>query len=317
VSHRPPHLRPAATARSRTVHRWRFLALLAGLLLATGTGLPTSWADSAAPGSAVGGSQAGHVLDVTASNTSDGSSDTYALSTDHLKAGIVQVRLHNAGNVTHQVQLLRLHDGVTPAFYRQALLASQGGAALVYADATGGSNGIDPGGFQVSYMDLSAGTYVAMCFLSDGGDGAPHFAHGMFSPFTVEGQGTSAHPPGHVLGSIDAFSFGFTMPAVVDGHGLYQFTNTATSDTHEATLLRLAPGKHASDVLAWIEGGQSGPPPISGSAGGAGAMAPGTSMWVQLNLEPGDYVAVCFVPDDEPPHLPHAALGMVQGFTAR
>ncbi|MGB8650637.1 MAG: hypothetical protein WCD35_08235 [Mycobacteriales bacterium] len=253
------------------------------------------------------------VLDVTADNTADGSSDTYRLGTDRLRAGLVDVRLHNAGTVDHQVQLVRLHDGVTADAYRRALIASQGGAALQLGDAMGGSNAIAPGGFQETWVDLPAGSYVAMCFL-DGGGGVPHFVKGMLAAFTVVGQGNSAHPPGHVLATISAFSFGFQMPAVVDGHGLYRFTNTAPSDTHELTLIKLVPGATADQAKAWIEN-PSGPPPFAESAGGAGALAPGGEAWLAMNLTPGSYVAVCFVPDDEPPHAPHAALGMVQGFT--
>jgi hypothetical protein len=299
-------------------HRRRLLTLAVGTVVAaaapltSGAAISAGWADQTAPGSA---HDTSHVLDITAQD--NGSTDSFALSTDHLQAGLVQLRLHNTGTVAHQAQLLRLHDGVGPAAFLQAVLATQGGAVLALADAAGGATSVDPGGSQVTWQPLSAGSYVVMCFQDGGDDGAPHFALGMFAAFTVSGAGTSAHPPGHVLGDIDAFSFGFRMPAVVDGHGLYRFTNTATADTHEAAILKLAPGKTAADVLAWIDAGLTGPPPVTGDLGGSGAVAPGGHTWVRLALAPGDYVMVCFVPDDEPPHLPHAALGMVQGFTAR
>lgn len=292
-------------------HRWPLLGLLVAMILAAGT--------TAAPAGAVDMTEGGRLLDVTAhDNGSSGGEqhDFYTLNTDHLKAGLVQVRLHNVGSVAHQVQLLRLHDGITLDAFQSAVAATHGGAVLQLADATGGSNAIDPGGYQATFVNLHAGNYVALCFLSDGGDGAPHFAHGMLSAFSVAGKGNSAHPPGHVLGSIEAFSFGYRMPAVVDGHGLYRFTNTDGRDTHEFTVLRLAPGKTAADFLSWLQAGANGPPPVAGSGGGANALAPGLHMWVQLNLAPGDYVAVCFVPDDEGDHPPHAVLGMVQGFTA-
>lgn len=256
------------------------------------------------------------VLDVTASNSPDGNSESYRLSRDQLEAGLINIRLHNAGTVAHQVQLVRLHDGVTPEMYRTQLLASQGGTALVFADAAGGDAAIEPGGFQSSYVNLRAGHYIALCFQQGGDQGAPHFVHGMFSAFTVRGQDEPDRPDGPVRGTISAFSFGFQMPAIVKRNGLYRFRNLATNDTHELQLLKLAPGKTATDVLAWVKNGLTGQPPIVSSAGGGGALAPGRHMWVKLHLTPGKYVAVCFVPDDKAPHLPHAALGMVQGFTA-
>lgn len=287
----------------------RLLGVAAAAVLAVG--MTTPHAALAADGG-------GRHLDVTAHD--DGGSgpphDYFTLNTQTLKAGLVEVDLRNAGSVPHQAQLLRLHDGITLEHFQHDVAASHGGAVLQLSDAAGGSNAVDPGGRQVSFINLRAGSYIVLCFLSDGGDGVPHFAHGMLTPFTVQGHGDSAHPPGRVAGGVEAFSFGFHMPATVDGHALYRFTNSARSDTHEMTILRLAPGRTADDVLAWTQHGESGPPPVTASGGGAGALPPGGTSWVRLDLPPGDYVTVCFVPDDEGDHPTHASLGMVQGFTA-
>ncbi len=69
-----------------------------------------------------------------------------------------------------------------------------------------------------------------------------------------------------------------------------KLANRGTMD-HEALLVRLHPGVS----LARFEGGHGG--------------------WLRLNLSPGRYAAICFVPDDAPPHMPHAAVGMVVAFT--
>ncbi len=302
--------------RGRYVRRG-WVGLAAAALLGSGMAVVPAQAAGATSDREARSAQ---VLDVTASNSPDGTRDFYRLNTDDLRAGLVTVRLRNAGTVTHQVQLVRLHRGVTAAGYRAALLATKGGAALMLADATGGSGAIDPGGLQVTYMNLRAGNYVALCFLSGGDGGAPHFAHGMFAAFEVRGHDERDVPRGHVLGTVKAFTagekMGFHMPAVIDGDGLYRFTNTAAMDTHELALLKLAPGKTAADFLAWAIHGMAGPPPVTGSFGGAQALAPGGELWVRMHLPRGNYVAVCFVPDEMPPHLPHAALGMVQGFRA-
>ena len=262
--------------------------------------------------------ESGHLLAVTANNSPDGMVENFQLSTDDLRAGLVRVQLHNVGTVTHQVQLVRLHAGVTAAAYRAALLATQGGATLMLADATGGSGAIDPGGRQTTYVNLRAGNYVALCFQAGGDGGAPHFVHGMFAAFEVRGHDEQDVPSGHILGTVKAFTegqkMGFDMSSAIDGDGLYRFSNTAPMDTHEFNLLKLATGKTAQDFLAWATHGMVGPPPVSGAFGGGQALAPGGELWVRMHLPPGNYVAVCFVPDEAPPHLPHAALGMVQGF---
>lgn len=296
--------------RPRLRRGWGVLA--AALLLGSGLAAgPAQASDSRG--------ELGHLLDVTANNSPDGARDFFRLNTDDLKAGLVRVTLHNAGTVTHQVQLVRLHAGVTAAAFRAAILASHGSAALMLADATGGSGAIDPGRVQTTYVNLRAGNYVALCFLNGGDGGAPHFAHGMFTAFQVRGHDERDVPAGHVQGTVKAFTtpadkMGFRMPAVIDGDGLYRFTNTAAMDTHEFALLKLAPGKTAADVVSWVAHGLAGPPPVTGSFGGGQALAPSGELWVRMNLPPGNYVALCFVPDDKPPHLPHAALGMVQAF---
>lgn len=306
---------PTAVVREGMRLRRRGWAVLAvTVLLGSGaTALPVQAANAASEADS-----SGRTLDVTADNNSAGTMDSYRLSTHNLRAGLVRVRLHNFGTVPHQVQLVRLHPGVTAASYRQALLASKGGAALMLADATGGSGTIDPRGLQTTYVNLRAGHYVALCFLGAGGDGAPHFAHGMFAPFTVRGQDERDVPSGHVLATIKAFTvgnrMGFHMPAVIHGHGLYRFTNTAPMDTHEFSLLKLAPHKTAADFLAWATHGMTGKPPVTGDFGGGQALSPGAELWVRMRLPRGNYVATCFVPDEAAPHLPHAALGMVQGF---
>lgn len=238
-------MRSIGRTRTSSSHprRRHVAALASGLLLAGGVVAAAGPATASVP---AGRPAAVRVLDVVADNAPDGSSDSYILSSDHLTAGLIDVRLHNVGNVDHQVQFVRLHDHVTPDSYLAALFATQGGAALALADAMGGSNSVAPGGFQETWVNLPAGTYVAMCF-QDGppGSGPPHLFKGMYASFTVTGRGNSAHPPAYVRGTISAHSFGFDLPASIDGHGVYRFVNTAVADSHELTLLKLDSGKQA------------------------------------------------------------------------
>ena len=83
---------------------------------------------------------------------------------------------------------------------------------------------------------------------------------------------------------------------------------------HELTILALAPGKTLDDALAFFgEAPHTGPPPFS-DAGGLGAIGAGQTAWVDLDLAPGDYAAVCLVPDPAT-GKPHLMLGMSAAFT--
>ncbi|HEX2194576.1 MAG TPA: hypothetical protein VHK63_06450, partial [Candidatus Limnocylindria bacterium] len=47
---------------------------------------------------------------------------------------------------------------------------------------------------------------------------------------------------------------------------------------------------------------------------GLGALSAGQTSWLALDLQPGTYVALCFVPDEQT-GTPHALMGMVSIFT--
>ncbi len=352
----PKGLRHISTGSSRPAvnipnpdrrrRRFRGFAVTAtGVMLVAGiTAVPALSAQAATPSSRLGtvtqsqsphhhshkhgwGWQRSRTLTVWASNNAGGSQDWYKLSTHRLRAGLVKLDLRNVGTFPHQAQLFKLHKGVTAASYLASLAATGGATALVLADATGGANTVDPGNHQVTWINLRAGNYVVVCFQQGGDHGAPHFLDGMHASLTVfgHGHGNEARPPGHVQGTIAAYTheatssspmvMGFHMPKIIDDDGLYVFKNTAATDTHELAFLKLAPGMTAKDVVAFFNPGWVGAPPFIGDFGGAGALAPGGHTWLRMNMEPGQYVAVCFVPDDMAPHMPHVAMGMAQQFT--
>jgi hypothetical protein len=70
------------------------------------------------------------------------------------------------------------------------------------------------------------------------------------------------------------------------------------------------------DVAAYLklsDAQQSQTPPPADPFAGIQAMGPGGTGWFSMDLTPGTYVALCFVPDDETGQ-PHAAMGMVKFF---
>jgi hypothetical protein len=128
-------------------------------------------------------------IDVTATD--------YALNL-HLKgavqAGRVEVVLHNTGKADHESALLLLHPGVSVTQFKAVLAQAGDGAALSLTDPVGGPSAVSPGGKQVSWQVLRAGSYLAVC-LVPGPDGMSHLAMGMYTPFRVVG---AVPKPGHV-----------------------------------------------------------------------------------------------------------------------
>ena len=246
-----------------------------------------------------------------------------------ISGGLTAITLDNPGGEDHQAQLLKLNEGVTLDQLSEALTSdTTGAAAFALSTVAGGANAAQAGGGTTeAIIDLEPATYAMLCFLENA-EGVPHFALGMLSELEVTEPTEEADlpAPDH---SITAADYSFTEPsAVAAGETTMQFINSGT-EPHELTVVAMQEGFTGDDLLDLLgltapgaptpgpdeptptAGEEGGPPFIA--VGGIGAIPPGGSAyWVQ-NLEPGNYGLLCFVPNAE--GVPHAALGMVAGFT--
>ncbi len=237
--------------------------------------------------------------------------DNMFMGPSSLSAGLTTVQLHNQGPAPHQLQLLRLRDGVTADQALAAAKTGNPGALLSLATVAGGPNAVATGHDQQVTVDLLAGTYLEVCFVPDP-DGVSHVAKGMVSVLTVSGSPQPAKPPTAVA-TAKLSDFKFALPTPFNGHGTLQVINNGPQP-HELTILALAPGRTVADAVAFFgEATHTGPPPFT-DAGGLGAIGAGQTAWVDLDLAPGDYAAVCLVPDPAT-GKPHLMLGMSAAFT--
>jgi hypothetical protein len=116
--------------------------------------------------------------------------------------------------------------------------------------------------------------------------------------------------------------YNFTLPTIKTGTMILQVMNNDTTG-HEMNLLKLDNGKTIQDVKTFLHQ-KKGPPPLNAKtygpapytyAGGIQPIEPGLSNWVELNLAPGNYVAVCFVPEIS--GISHVDEGMIKEFTVQ
>lgn len=282
---------------------------LAALLGATAAGAAAQnphAAHGARPASARPAAAGGRVVMVTARDYTFDAPDT-------VPAGLTTVRLVNRGPELHHVQLLRLDEGRTMADLFAALEA--GGPPPRWAHDVGGPNAPVPGGESEAAVQLAPGRYVIACFIpSPAPDNRPHVAKGMARELIVApARGASAAAPaarrggaGPVL-TLSDYRFALSRPLAA-GRQVVRVRNVA-AQSHEVLFVQLAPGKSARDFAAWAER-QDGPPP-GRPVGGTTGIARGGWNDVALDLAPGDYALICFLPDvgDGKPHVAH---GMVQ-----
>lgn len=232
---------------------------------------------------------------------------------ESVTAGLIEISAKNSGQHPHHAQFVRLNGGVSMDQINEAL--RQGPvAALTLVSLAGGVGGIEPGGEQTDYLNLTEGNYVILCFIA-GQDGVPHLAKGMMTPITVTpatGPQASAPEADITLGLHD-FSFQMEEPIPagevnvrVDNHGV---------QPHEWILFKLDEGKTLADMQAFLAEGENaaGPPPGT-EAGGAQAISSHGSEIITMNLDAGSYVAVCCLRDPQTGKS-HAEFGMIQEFT--
>lgn len=114
---------------------------------------------------------------------------------------------------------------------------------------------------------------------------------------------------------ISATDYKFDAPeSIPAGVTTFRLTDNG-KELHHATLMKLDSGKTAADFEAVMKAMKPGSPPPGWiiPAGGPNAIAPGNTSELTLDIEPGNYAIVCFIPDAK--GTPHAMLGMIKGLT--
>ncbi len=267
--------------------------------------LTAAWLSAFVAPSATPTSVAPHVVTVIAKDYAFQAPDT-------IEAGAVTFRLKNEGPDLHHVWLIRLENGKTMADVEAALKSGQSGFPTWIVNE-GGPNAAVPGAESNATVVLEPGNYALLCVIP-AADGQPHMMKGMMRPLTVirsDGESTEL-PTADVRITLADYGFQFSKPLTAGRHVIL-FRNVA-SQPHEAVLVQLAPGKSVGDLAGWLEKREGPPPgrPIGGIAG----IDKGVENTIEVNLEPGEYGLICFVPDakDGKPHIAH---GMITQFTVR
>ena len=219
---------------------------------------------------------------------------------DTIPGGFVTLRVRDEGKELHHVTLFKLGEGKTVSDLMTAMAA---GGPIPWAQEYGGPNTPVPGAVSEATVELEPGSYAMVCLIPSA-DGMPHMAKGMVKAITVVAPPAPATAPGaDVVVKLVDYDFQLSVPLTA-GHHVLKFEVDATQP-HEAVIVKLAPGKTAADVAAWVEK-MVGPPPGM-PIGGLTTLAPGMVNYVPVDLEPGEYGFLCFVPDhgDGKPHVAH------------
>ncbi|MGQ0704509.1 MAG: hypothetical protein ACT4PM_15460 [Gemmatimonadales bacterium] len=230
---------------------------------------------------------------------------------DTLTAGVTTFRLVNQGQELHHLVLIRLTEGQTLADMQRMNPTGPMPEGMVLK---GGPNAAAPGGAIEATLELQPGKYAAICAIPSP-DGQLHLMKGMARELTVvpaEGGTQAAAPTPDVTIKLADYAFELSRP-LASGRQVIRIENTGR-EWHELVFVKLEPGKKVEEFATWAEK-PAGPPPGS-PIDGVAPMAPGEWNTVTVDLAPGDYGFICFLPDTQQ-GKPHLMLGMVQQFTVQ
>ena len=107
----------------------------------------------------------------------------FTFAAPELTAGEHVIKVINDGPQVHELELIRLNDGVTAEQYLAAMAANPAGPPQ--GTSLGGSGALSMGLDNYWQVTLTPGNYLFVCFVPDPADGAPHVMKGMTKAFTV------------------------------------------------------------------------------------------------------------------------------------
>jgi uncharacterized cupredoxin-like copper-binding protein len=280
------------------------LLLLAGVLE---SGKPGGQATGGAAGSAADSSPASEAGTPAAVVLT--AKDYSFESPTSVPAGVVSMRLLNQGKELHQAQIVRLDEGKTVADLEKAL---KHGPLPSWIKFVGGPNGIAPGDETNGQTSLSPGKYAFICLIPSA-DGVSHLMKGMIQPFEV----TAAHGApttgfAEATDTIRLVDYNFQSNRELTPGRRTILVENVGPQPHEFVLIKLAPGKSLENFAKWTET-MKGPPPAV-PLGGVGVIEKGGRGQFTVDLTPGDYGYICFVPDakDGKLHLVHGMMSQVK-----
>ena len=224
---------------------------------------------------------------------------------EEIAAGLVNLVFENnrsEGEFTAGVA--RINDDVTLEQFMEAASAENPMGAVAMVSLYGGT-GAAPGE-SVSYtVNLDAGDYLLLEF----GEAGPSD----FTTFTVtEGDMMDVAAPAADV-NLAMVDFGFGVPGFISaGEQVWHLENVA-DQWHEIAMFPLPEGisSVADARAAMASPDQPDIQPVLFWA----PMSPGAEAWITLDLEPGNYLLLCFLPDLNGDFMPHMDHGMIQVFT--
>jgi hypothetical protein len=220
---------------------------------------------------------------------------------DDIPAGLVELTIDNVDTEWHAAIVRYLNEDVSLDEF-SAAFQQEPRSTFPMTSFAGGPD--VPGGKAIpGYYTLQAGTYIVVDNWVE---------PWRFASFQVAGESAQSQPPPAEV-MVKMKEYAFDMPkSLPSGRHLWQFTNQGEF-LHNIGIIRLGEGQSMDDVIAWTKEPQ-GPEPYEYFTMW-NILSPGATSWGQIELQPGEYLAVDFMPDFASEDGLNMEQGMVWKFT--
>jgi hypothetical protein len=254
--------------------------------------------------------------------TTDGTDFTVPAALD---AGRYHLVLENTGALSSELLITRVPDGMTADEVEAALAEADESDVpppIVYELVIAGGASAEPGDTGHVVLDLAAGDWV---FNLLGTSEETDEGIDLNKIVTVTGELPAVEDPaGAIQVGLTEFDFELadTVPA---GPQIWQVTG-AGEQPHHLVIAAVPDGTVEQQVIDLVNAffgmpatpEAGAPPPLSfedfNEVAFTGILSDGQTNWLEFDLAPGTYAAICFLPDQES-GMPHVMLGMVEIFT--
>lgn len=240
-----------------------------------------------------------------------GDSFAYDIPKD-VAGGVVTITLKSdaSNKEPHDFQLLKLAEG-----HSVSEVVDEVGSDTVplptWFRSGAGVGTVAPGQSSSATFELAPNARYAF-FCTESGENGSHAKHGMSGSFTTGDSSGATMPAG--TATITASEYTFEASGLKAGRNTIKFVNGGTM-LHHVLLVPIAPGKTFEEAKAAFlsDAPPAGPPPVLFDEVVASAVVgKGESVVYDADLQAGDYVAVCFMPDPGTAGPPHVAKGMIK-----
>jgi hypothetical protein len=251
-------------------------------------------------------------------NVTENGKGDYTISVpSEIKGGAVELALDNSGGqAPHSAQLIQLGEGHTFEEASSIINSNRPVPIPDWIRGYGGVGAVDPGRTGTATVQLDEGHYAIQDDAENGAKEPPYAEFDVKEANDADLPETDATVVAATTGQNDP-EYEWQVDGLKAGANTLTFESQGDEALHHIVALPIKGNATIDQVGQELNSQTSGPPKtvdITTNIGTA-VIDGGKSEVTTLNLQPGRYAFVCFLPDRDEPNKPHVRTGLLKEVT--